>query len=76
MKRVLIIGGILLALFLVIQWLRSDYLAFSAKRDDWHRRCDAYVGDHATLHDPDRVAACEREAAELVAYAKRKGWTE
>lgn len=76
MKRLLIIAGVIIAVFLLIQWSRADYLEFAARRDDWHKRCDAYVGEQPALTDASRLADCRREAAELVAYAKQKGWSQ
>lgn len=67
-------GGILLAIYLIWGLSRDDFHAFNRQREDWHRRCDAYMGDRATMNDPVRRKDCEREAAELLAYAKRKGW--
>ena len=74
MKKALWILGAVFVLLWLIQWSRSDYLEFNARRDDWHRRCDAYLGEHATLNDKGKATACQREAAELLAYARRKGW--
>lgn len=50
---------------------RSDYRAFSARRDAWHVRCDRYVGTQN--RSPDALA-CKSELDEMFAYAKRKGW--
>jgi hypothetical protein len=68
-----VLGGLIL-LFVLVQWSRSDYLEFSQRRDDWHRRCDAYTGDSPKIRDADKASTCQREAEELVAYAKQKGW--
>jgi hypothetical protein len=68
----IVLGAIVL--FVLVQWSRADFLEFSQRREDWHRRCDAYVGAGATMRDADKATDCQREAAELVAYAKQKGW--
>ena len=70
-----ILGGLIL-LVILIQWSRADYLEFAAKREDWHRRCDVYLGTHASINDPDKRDACQREAEEMIAYAKQKGWSQ
>lgn len=69
-----VVGG-LVVLYVVIQFSRADYLAFDQKREDWHRRCDAYAGDHPRItDDPVKTGACAQELQELIAYAKQKGW--
>lgn len=35
MKKVLLVAAVLVIAFLVIQWSRSDYRAFSERREDW-----------------------------------------
>jgi hypothetical protein len=65
-----IVVGLVL-LFVVFYVSRSDYRAFDAQREAWHRRCDDYIGKEGS--DP-RIADCQRELEELMAYAKRKGW--
>lgn len=74
MKKALIVVAVLVAVYLLIQWSRSDYRAFAERREDWKRRCSAYVGDTPTLNDPHITAACNAELQELLAYARRKGW--
>jgi hypothetical protein len=70
-KTIFIVLAIVVVGFLI--WnSRSDYRAFDAQREDWHRRCDAYLAPNEP--DAEHTAACQREAAELLAYAKQKGW--
>lgn len=76
MKKLLIVAGILIAAFVLIQFSRSDFRAFEARREAWYQRGSAYVGSTATRIDPVRATECNRELAELVAYAKQKGWTQ
>lgn len=73
--RILLVVGALLVLAV---WAlssasgpRSGYLAFSAQREAWHRKCDAYR--QTPLSDPV-AAACAKELNEMVAYAKQQGW--
>ena len=73
-KKLLILIGVAVVLYVVVQWSRADYLAFDAQREAWHRRCDAYVGRAVSGDDATRAKACETELAELTAYATRKGW--
>jgi hypothetical protein len=47
MKKLLIVLGILARCSYLIQWSRSDYLEFDRARENWHLRCDAYIGDKA-----------------------------
>lgn len=75
MKKLLIVVGALALLFLAIEYSRSDFRAFQARREAWHLKCDAYMGQHATRSDPEIRDDCQRELDELVAYAERKGWT-
>jgi len=56
-------------LFTLFYNSRSDFRAFDAQREDWHRRCDAYINAPGP-----QAADCKRELNELMAYAKRKGW--
>lgn len=75
MKKLLIVGAVLVIGYLIFKSSQAEYNAFSARRDDWQRRCLAYVGSKATVVDPVREASCSRELAELLAYAQSKGWT-
>ncbi len=43
MKKLLIVLAVLVVAYLVIQWSRADFLAFSERREDWFRRCSAYA---------------------------------
>lgn len=77
----LIRAGVAIAVILALLWLSPDhqrFRAFSAHRDDWHRRCDAYVGrSNASLGDLEsiRIATdCARELQALMAYAQEQGW--
>lgn len=64
------------AAWLFVNFLRADYLAWDAKREDWHRRCDAYVGRaQRDVADGIRMRACAAELEELTAYAVEKGWS-
>lgn len=76
MKKLLIVGGLIVVAFFLIQYSRRDYLEFSERREDWHRRCSAYVGSDATGTNRAKADACQEELNELLAYAKRKGWTD
>lgn len=74
MKHAWLLAG-LAALGLLYLLLRDpDYAAFDAQREDWHRRCDAYIGVTVSVSNRDVIADCKREMDELLAYAKRKGW--
>ncbi len=54
---------------------RADFYAFDARRKDWHRRCDAYVGRAPRdVADGAKMRACKDELDELTAYASAKGW--
>lgn len=66
-----IVAAALIVGYFLIQSSRSDYLAFDRQREDWHRRCDVYIGRAVTA--PDAIA-CKAELDEMTAYAKRKGW--
>src|SRR4051812_39163958 len=66
MVALIIIGA---ALYLVFNLFRADYLAFDAKRRDWHLRCDAYIGRQVSASERLAAAACAREMNELSAYA-------
>ena len=62
---------LILALLLAAGWCyasRSDFRAFAAQREAWHRRCDVYVGQSSP-----QAQACSEELEAMVAYAKRKG---
>lgn len=59
---------------LLVYALRADYRAFDAQREAWHRRCDAYVNVQPTAANAAALQACQQELAEMMAYAKRKGW--
>lgn len=50
---------------------RRPYLAWSAQREAWHRKCDAYR--QTPLTNP-AAAACDEELKALVATAQRHGW--
>jgi hypothetical protein len=50
---------------------RGAFLAFDKQRDDWHRRCDIYIGKPVTT---PAARECVREMEEMTAYAKRQGW--
>lgn len=68
------IAGVVIAYF-VIQASRADYLAFDARREEWHRRCDAYRNrTTGTPEELERIHACKVELDEMFAYAKQKGW--
>lgn len=75
MKKLVIVLGVLVLAVLAIQYSRRDYLEFSERREDWHRRCDAYMGSGATGTNRAKTGACQEELNELLAYATRKGWT-
>lgn len=75
MKKLLIVVAVLVIAFFLIQYSRSDYAEFSKRREDWQRRCSAYVGSNPALADPTLTPACTREGLELLAYAEQKGWT-
>jgi hypothetical protein len=78
MKKFLIVVGLLILVLVGVQWSRSDYRAFSARRDAWHAHCDVYrTADRRELPASQKAAfdACQRELEELTAYAKQKGWT-
>lgn len=66
-----IIAAVLIVGYFVIQSMRSDYLAFDRQREDWHRRCDVYIGKATSA---PAAIACKAELDEMMAYAKRKGW--
>jgi hypothetical protein len=68
----------LLATYFIVQASRRDFLAFDRQREDWHRRCDVYYVGTSALAPTDRVAAaaCQKELDEMMAYARRKGWSE
>ena len=50
----------------------NDRLAYERRLEQWHRRCDAYVGKPTT---GPLLDGCRRDLDELRAYAKGKGWT-
>ena len=67
--------AVLIGAYALVQWSRQDYLEFAAHRDDWHRRCDAYISAPPSLGRVAQVAAaCKTELDEMMAYAIRKGW--
>lgn len=76
-NRLLIIGG-LGAVGFVLLYSSDDhqrFLEFEAKRTDWHRRCDVYVGKRTFPVDQvEKASACTRELEEMTAYAKKQGW--
>lgn len=71
----LVLGGLIGGYFLV-QWSRQDFLEFRSRREDWHRRCDAYISAPPSLGRAEQAAGCKAELNELTAYAMRKGWHE
>lgn len=76
MKKVLIVVVVIVVVFGAVQYARRDYLAFDAQREDWHRRCDAYVGIREPVASNSAAAAdCKQDLDEMTAYAARKGWT-
>ena len=76
MKKLGIVAVVLVVVYMLIQWSRTDYLEFDRQREAWHRRCDAYRQTQKNAPPAAIVAACQREAEELIAYAQRKGWTQ
>ena len=71
MKKLGIVAVVLVVVYMLIQWSRTDYLEFDRQREAWHRRCDAYI-EYSTSNP--YAAACARELHELIAYGQRKGW--
>lgn len=50
---------------------RREYLAFDQERQEWHQRCDVYVGKPTI--SPIAID-CAKDLEAMMAYAKRKGW--
>ncbi len=69
-----IIVAVLVCGYFLVQWSRGDYLEFAAHREDWHRRCDAYISAPAALGRATQTAACKAELDEMMAYANQQGW--
>lgn len=70
-----VLAAVVIIGYFVIQSSRADFLSFDAKREDWHRRCDAYMNKTTgNALEVARAVECKTELDELVAYAKGKGW--
>jgi nicotinamide riboside kinase len=73
-RKLLLAAGLGLGVAIALWYYGDDhqrYLAWSAQRDAWHRKCDAYI-DTKEMTAPAR--ACSEELRQMMAYAKRQGW--
>jgi hypothetical protein len=74
--RILLVVGGLFAIPVLAMYCSEDhqrFLAFSARRDAWHQKCDTYINvPNNRLNAAGLVCLQEFEA--LQAYAKQQGW--
>lgn len=78
-RRVLFAVGAVVVAVIGLVYVGEDhqrFIAFTAQRDAWHRKCDLYTGKTpAELgSDAQEARGCAAELDELMAYAKRQGW--
>ena len=50
------------------------FLAFDARRTQWHMECDVYVNVTPTAANARKIEDCQERLAALTAYAKQQGW--
>jgi len=50
------------------------FLAFDARRTQWHLDCDVYRNVTPTTANARKIEDCQERLDALSAYAKRNGW--
>jgi hypothetical protein len=78
-RTILLIVGILLAVILGGMYFGPDHQAFiawEARRANWHQKCDAYQQTKSTDPAAAIAALCKEELDALIADAERHGWTQ
>jgi RNase P subunit RPR2 len=73
-RILLLVGVVVVGGPVTLMYCGADhqrFIQFSAQRDAWHRKCDAYL--KTPLTNPAALA-CNQELNELSAYAKKQGW--